>query len=259
MNQNLFATFSQTIRNLNAVELEGAPSLYEKLTIAKDGALSICYAPFEYINRQARIVIVGITPGQTQMLNAVREARRQILAGAPDEVVLKAAKATAAFSGAMRPNLTSLMDCVGLQHWLRIPSCEELFAGASHLVQTTSALRNPVFVDGANYNGTPNMTRHPLLREHLLSGLGQDAAALPSAVFIPLGDKVAEALRFLADRGVMRHEQIFDGLPHPSGANGERIAYFVGNKRREDLSPKTDGVKLDLARRDLQRRVACLP
>ena len=251
-----FKQFSSIIRSLTAADLAGDKSLNEKLRIAQDGLVEVCYAPFEYINQQARIVIVGITPGRTQMLNALRECRRQLDAGADDQQALKAAKQTGAFSGAMRPNLVALLNHVGLQHWLGLSSCEALFNEASSMVQTTSVLRNPVFVDGDNYNGTPNMITHPLLQKQLLDGFGQDAKALPEAVFIPLGDKVALALHFLADRGLIAKERILDGLPHPSGANAERIAYFLGNKERSALSRKTSPDKLDQARTGLMARVA---
>jgi len=48
------------------------------------------------------------------------------------------------------------------------------------------------------------------------------------------------------------------GLPHPSGANAERIAYFLGRKDRSALSAKTDAARLDAINRDLKKRVASL-
>lgn len=258
MQNNLFEQFSPIIRSLSAPELAGAPSLYDKLTLASEGHLRVCYAPFEYVNPNARIVIVGITPGQSQMLNALREAHRQLLNGATDEDTLKASKATGAFSGAIRPNLTGLLDAVGIHKWLGIRSCDELFLSAAHLVQTTSMLRNPVFINGENYNGTPNMTRNALLQQQLTTYFAKDVSALPDAAFVPLGDKVAEAMHFLADKGMLSRSQILDGLPHPSGANAERIAYFMGRKSRSDLSAKTNPGKLDEARENLRARVLAM-
>lgn len=258
MTNTQFKHFSPIIRSLSASELQGSTMLNEKLRIAIDGPVEVCYAPFEYINPTARIVIVGITPGRTPMLNALRECRKQLDSGSSDFQALIAAKKTGAFSGAMRPNLISLLDRVGIQKWLRISSCEELFAGQSQLVQTTSVLRNPVFVNGENYNGNPSMIRHPLLQQQLEEGFGQDAVALSNALFVPLGDKVAQALFYLADHGHLAKERILDGLPHPSGANAERIAYFLGNKARSALSAKTTPEKLDQARAELCSRVAAL-
>ncbi len=258
MQHELFKKFTPIIQTLSQSELNGAPSLNERLRITQDGPLEVCYVPFEHINTNARVVIVGITPGRTQMINAIQEARRQLDAGSDGTTTLAAAKKVGAFSGAMRPNLCNLLNHVGINRWLGIHSCEELFGNAADLVQTTSVLRNAVFFNGANYNGSPNMVRHLVLRDQLLTQFGEDAKALPQAVFIPLGDKVAEALRFIADQGLMKHERILDGLPHPSGANAERIAYFLGRKERSGLSVKTDPVKLDRVRGSMMEKVAAL-
>jgi hypothetical protein len=258
MKSELFERFSPVIRSLTSDELQGSQTLNKKLRLAEAGNLEVCYAPFEFINPQAKVVIVGITPGQTQMLNALREARRQLDQGANQNTALSAAKRTGAFSGAMRPNLVALLDHIGINRWLGIKTCDELFSTAAHLVQTTSVLRNPVFVGGENYNGTPNMTKHPVLRNQLISQFGEDARALPDAIFVPLGDKVAEALQFLAQQGLISRDRILDGLPHPSGANAERIAYFLGKKQRTNLSVKTNPEKIEVARKEIMSRVLAL-
>lgn len=253
-----FARFVPNIKSLTANDLAGTTTPNEKLRLAQSGAIEVFYAPFEYINPAARIVIVGITPGRTQMMNALREAKRQLDGGADHLCALIAAKKTGAFSGSMRPNLVALLDCIGVNRWLGIDSCDALFGKAADLIQTASVLSNPVFVNGENYNGTPNMIRHPLLREQLLTHFGQMAHSLPNALFIPLGDKVSEAMHFIADQELMDRTRILDGLPHPSGANAERIAYFLGKKQRKDLSAKTNPEKLDEARQHLIERIKCL-
>lgn len=258
MNYQLFRRFSPVIKTLSPSDLDDAVSLRQKLLLEKDGQVEVCYAPFEYINRQAKVVIVGITPGQLQMVNALREARIQLMSGAGDEQALVAAKQTGAFSGAIRPNLIALLDSIGLHKWLTLNSCGDLFGASAGLVQTTSALRNPVFIKGKNYSGAPGMTKHPLLRDQLLKYFGEDAKQLPEAVFVPLGDKVAEALYFLADKGAIRRDRILDGLPHPSGANAERIAYFLGRKEQGALSVKTNADKLDRARTRVLEQVSRL-
>ncbi len=252
MKQNLFARFAPTIRDIEICDLD------DRLLLDRDGPVSVYYAPFDYINGDAKIVIAGITPGKTQMLNALREARKQLLNGASHETALEAAKRTASFSGAMRPNLINLLDYIGVNKWLRINTCGRLFDNSTKLVQTTSVLRFPVFINGSNYNGTPDMLKHALLRRHLLEHFGAEAALLKNAVFVPLGGTVVEAFRFLAKEGLINHERILDGLPHPSGANAERIAYFLGTKPKERLSAKTDAKKLDGARELLRSRVLAL-
>lgn len=255
MDNQLFNRFAPIIQSLSVAELKGASTLFEKLALAEQGGMRVCYAPFEYVNRSARVVIVGITPGQTQMLNSLREAKRLLDRGLHGESVLKAAKSTGAFSGPMRANLTALLDAVGIQRLLGLSGSSDLFDSAAHLVQTTSVLRYPVFIKGKNYNGAPNMTKHPLLRENFMNYFAEDVALLPNAIFVPLGDKVAEALQFLARNGKLSKDRILDGLPHPSPLNGERIAYFLGGKTRTALSAKTNPDKLDEARISLRQRV----
>lgn len=258
MDKNLFTQFAPVILNLTQAELNGAPSLYSKLSLAESSDLQVSYAPFEYINPNARVVIVGITPGRQQMLNALREARRQLDLNSDPMQVLKSAKSVGAFSGDIRTHLVNLLDNVGINKWLGIPSCSALFGEFASLVQTTSALRNPVFYKGKDYNGTPNMTRNPILREQLLSHFAEDAKALPNAIFVPLGSKVTEALQFLAAQGHINSDQILDGLPHPSPQNIERIRYFLGQKPRDALSVKTNADAIDAARNAILRKIQAL-
>lgn len=258
MDIQLITLFAPIIKSLSVAELVGSDSLYEKLRMSAEGDLSISYVPFEAVNLGARVVIVGITPGKTQLVSAIREARRQLDLGASFETVLTAAKATGAFSGSMRPNLIALLDTIGLHQHLGLYSCDQLFGTHSALVQNTSALRNAVFLRNANYNGTPNMLKTPFLKRELLAGFANEARQFSGAVFVPLGAAAAGALSFLSMEGIVRREQLLDGLPHPGGANAERIAYFLGRKRRDRLSVTTDPNKLELAKASVTARVNAL-
>ena len=127
--------------------------------------VKIYYAPFEYINQSARIVLVGITPGPTQMVNANNEARRALQAGTSSEEVIRAAKSVGAFSGEpLRSNLINQLNHWGFHKWLDLSDSADLFSTSRHLVQTTSLLRYPVFVKDNDYRGAPDMIKHPLLR-----------------------------------------------------------------------------------------------
>jgi hypothetical protein len=227
--------------------------------LARAGNLGAHYIPFDYVNRAARLVLVGISPGFVQWKNAVREARRQLALGAPDDEVLRAAKYTGAFSGGIRPNLVALLDHVGLQRWLGIASCASLFDVDADLMHVTAVLRHPIFVDQKNYNGaSPNMLATPLLQAQMLDYFAHEAAGLPDAVFVPLGPKVGLALDWLATRGVLPAARILHGIPHPSGANAERIAYFLGRKDKSALSSRTNGAQIDADRLALRARMAAL-
>jgi len=258
LDTSLFEKYKGSIRNLSPTAYNENAILHDSLLLEQDGPLSVYYAPFDYTNPEARVVVVGITPGKTQMINALKEAQRQLAVGADANISLRAAKKTGAFSGSMRPNLISLLDYIGLNKWLQINSCGDLFGVASNLAQTASVLRYPVFLDSKNYNGTPNMLKHPLLRKYLLNYFGAEARDMSNAVFVPLGDKVAEALEFLVNEGFIKSDRVLAGLPHPSGANAERIAYFLGTKAKGALSSKTDPAKIDRAKLGLFARMAAL-
>src|SRR5580765_7468404 len=114
----------------------------------QQGPLQIYYAPFDYLNDRARLVVVGITPGWTQMEIAYRCARRALLNDLPFEEVNKHAKQQARFAGQMRRNLIDMLDGLGLPAVLNIDSSAVLFADSSDLLHTTSAVRYPAFVRG---------------------------------------------------------------------------------------------------------------
>src|SRR5690349_2224573 len=78
------------------------------LTLARSGDLHVAYAPFDHVAAEARLVVVGITPGLTQAVAALQEARKGLSAGHSHAQVLRNAKLTASFSGgAMRSNLVA--------------------------------------------------------------------------------------------------------------------------------------------------------
>lgn len=228
------------------------------LLIGNEGKLAVYYSPFEWLNTKAKVVIVGITPGRVQANNALVEAKRCLQAGLSDNETLRLAKQTGAFSGKMRPNLVALLDSIKLNNWLQIGSCSELFSGKQELLQTASVLQFPVFLDDENYNGTPDLLKSQLLKGLLTEHFGQMTKSLPDAVYIPLGPVPTKAMSWLANQGYLSNERVLAGLPHPSGANAERIAYFLGQKSKTDLSVKTDPVKLDAARESLLAAVSML-
>jgi hypothetical protein len=229
-----------------------------ELLLRESGSLSTYYAPFDYINLEAKIVICGITPGLQQAMLALNEAKSLLAAGEPHAKVSRAAKNTASFGGPMRKNLIRMLDYIGIAKCLGISSASSLFAEAAVLVHYTSALRYPVFVGGENYNGSPKMTTHPDLVWQLDEHLSEEFATLENALVIPLGPKVEEGLDYLAKKGSISQERILAGIPHPSGANAERISFFLDQKHHSKLSNKTNPEKLLQARKNLVDKVARL-
>lgn len=255
---HLFSRFATAIKTVDLTAVDRPSLIPPAFLLDREGALEVRYIPFETVNAGARVVLVGLTPGFTQWRNAVAEAQTQLQQGACDEQALIAAKRTGAFSGTLRPNLVALLDSIGLHQWLKVGSCGALFDQHSNVLHSTSLLRHPVTKDALNYSGAPDPTRAPFLRKQIERYFAHEARLFPNAVFVPLGPAVSAGLRWLVAEGVLSSDQIMEGLPHPSGANAERIAYFLGRKAAQDLSPKTNALVLDRARASLQIQVAKL-
>lgn len=223
----------------------------DALRMSSGGRFTTHYAPFEHINTGAKVVLLGITPGAFQAEVALSALRQALVDGADDATALVQAKKTASFSGPMRTNLVQLLDAVGVQRAIGIGSCAELFGARTDLVHFTSALRYPVFMDGENYSGTPAILRTPYLSTMVDTWLREEAAQLSQAIWVPLGREPSAVVDYLVAGGVIASDHVLKGLPHPSGANAERIAYFLGRKNRADLSAKTSADDLDEARERL--------
>lgn len=230
----------------------------EDLIIQRDGNIQICYAPFDHIERSARLVIVGITPGMTQAVNALNSLHVAKLAGKSFEEALRTAKMTASFSGPMRSNLIEMLDYIGVARLLNLKSTASLFDAGSRDMHFRSALRYPVLVDGKNYSGNPSMLKTPSLRKMVDNHLAEEAKLLPNAIWLPLGPKAEEAVLHLVGQELLARNNVLAGMPHPSGANAERIAVFTGRKPSEQASGKTDADKLLRSASRLKNQIAVL-
>lgn len=230
-------------------------ALPDSLRMARDGRFEVFYAPFDYINQNAKIVVVGITPGLSQAVKAIDTAVRLLRAGFKADDVTRQAKLAASFAGAIRTQLVSLLDHVGVNGKLGILSTSELWGVQSGLAHFTSALRYPVFDKGRNYTGT-GITCHALLVEQIDTWFAAECRALPHALFVPLGNAADAACDRMIQQGLLQEGRVLSGLPHPSPANMERIAYFLGRKSASRLSIKTNGPQLDRRREMLLAKVA---
>ena len=195
----------------------------------------------------------------TQAVNAVTAARAALGRGLPVEAVLAEAKLVASFSGgAIRNNLVAMLDAIGAARHLGAGSTAELFQPGSTAVHFTSALRYPVFVDGQNYNGTPDMLTTPILLHMVDTHLAEEARLLPKALWLPLGPKAEAAVTHLVRNGLLPAGRVLAGMPHPSGANAERVAVFLGRKDPAKVSRQTNPGPLIAAFARLTAQIANL-
>lgn len=189
--------------------------------------LEVYYTPFDYINKNAKVVIVGITPGLHQMkkaYTAVIENKHL-----SEEELLHQVKKSASFEGTMRKNLTAMLDELELPRHLGISSSSELFGTASHLVYNTSILPYAVFFNHQNFNGSrPNILKTEMLLQYVKNYFIKDISTMENTFIIPLGVNVSKVLNYF-----YKNKPILKGFPHPSGSNGHRHKQFRENK--EDM------------------------
>ena len=196
--------------------------------LGQEGKLAVYYAPLDWINAGARIVLVGLTPGWSQTKIAFEECCVALRERLSEDGASKAAKAQASFAG-MRKRLCAWLDDLGVDDWLGVGTTDELFADRRDLVHTTSLIRYPVFVgaDARNYTGYhPTPVTSPLLRSIIDEVLVPELAQLSDALIVPLGRSVAAALNAV---GVAADHCLF-GFPHPSGANGHGPSQFAAER-----------------------------
>jgi hypothetical protein len=232
-----FDRFRQAIASLPLKErgekYERAELMCSRFLLFSESGLDVYYIPFHYVNRNARVVLMGLTPGWTQMEEAFRAAKQGIAEGLQGEALFRHITRTGSFSGSMRKNLVDMLDGVGLNTRLAICSCSELFSVHDELVHFTSAVSVPIFKKRQNYQGYgPCLLQVHTLRRWLLENLAVELKSVPRAIIVPLGRVADEAIDFLDQHGLIDLHRCLTGFPHPSGANGHRKQDFEQGRKR---------------------------
>ncbi len=227
----MFEEFIDKITQLHAFEKENI--LNEKYILEDEGKLKIYYAPHnEFINTEAQILIIGITPGWTQTQIAFKTANEGLKKNIDNLDILKKCKYNSRFSGSMRNNLITMLDEIGLNRKLNISSCSEMFNEESSILHTTSLIKYPVFINGKNYTGhNPDILKNEILFKYVQNYFINELKELKNPLIIPLGKAVEEVLVYLVNNNLIDNKyKILYGFPHPSGANGHRKEIFENNK-----------------------------
>ena len=207
--------------------------LSDAFRIFAASGLGVFYAPFHHLGSSARVALVGLTPGFTQMENAFRAAKDGERLGLSGAGLFAHIDAAGSFSGPMRRNLVRMLDDIELNRRLGIPTCDDLFTGAHAMVHFTSTVSAPIFKGEQNYNGSP--LRVPLLREWVTQNFAAELRALPDAIIIPLGKHAGDAVDLLRAQGAVDAQRCLTEFPHPSPANGHLKPLFeLGRNRWRD-------------------------
>ena len=207
------------IKRLKKIDKKSVVS--KDFLVNKDGNIEIYYAPFDYINSKAKIVIVGITPGLQQMTQSFQVIK--------DGKSLKEVKDLSSFKGSMRTTLIKYMDELKINKILKIKSCESLFNLDSKYLHTTSLAKYPVFDKGKNYSGA-NILKKKILLDFIEKNFLEELKTLKKSIIVPLGNTVSSTIEYLNSKYNLKLECFLKGFPHPSGANARKNIQFKENK-----------------------------
>ena len=213
--------FLNQIRSLKKINKSTITN--KNFLIKREDNIEIYYAPFDYINSKAKIMIVGITPGLQQMLQsfeAVSEGRS-----------LKEVKDLSSFKGSMRTTLIKYLDELNINKKLRIKSCESLFNINSKYLHSTSLIKYPVFDKGKNYSGS-GLLKKKILLDFLEAHFVKELKKLDKTIIVPLGNTVSSTIDYLNNEFKLNLKCFLKGFPHPSGLNVRKDIQFKENKTR---------------------------
>ncbi|WP_440908727.1 uracil-DNA glycosylase family protein [Candidatus Pelagibacter sp.] len=191
--------------------------------IEKDKNIEIYYAPFDYVNQKAKIMIVGITPGFQQMLQSFEIINK---GGS-----LKKVKDYSSFKGSMRIGLIKYLDELKINKILKIKSSKSLFDKDNEYLHTTSLVKYPVFDKGKNYPGA-NIQKKELLMSFIEKNFLKELKQFKNTIIIPLGNTVSSTIDYLEKKYNLNLKCFLKGFPHPSGANARKNIQFKENKSK---------------------------
>jgi hypothetical protein len=213
--------------------------LVDAFRLHRDGKVEVYFMPTDGWNPASKLMLLGITPGWTQMELAYRHVGLGLAQGLEPAEARRRARYVASFGGPMRKNLVSMLDGIGLNALLGVPSSRVLFDDERTHLHSTSILRHPVFVGGKNFTGHASVvTKSALAASMVRTIFLPELAALPHALIVPMGDYVSALLKELASEKLVDPKRCLFGFPHPSGANGHRKPRY--DEQRATLAKKAE-------------------
>ena len=207
-----------SLKNINKTTVTN-----KNFLIKRDNNIEIYYAPFDYINTKAKIMIVGITPGLQQMMQSFKAVN--------NGKSLKEVKDLSSFKGSMRTTLIKYLDALKINKKFKIKSCESLFNINSRYLHSTSLIKYPVFDKGKNYSGS-SLLKKKILLSFLETHFVKELKKLDKTIIVPLGNTVSSTIDYLNDKFNLKLKCFLKGFPHPSGLNVRKDVQFKENKIR---------------------------
>lgn len=192
------------------------------------------YAPFDWVNEDADVVLIGITPGRAQAKAALKSLRGALRRGLTAPDAARVAKQAASFDGDMREIAAQLMNRFMFPKLFGLRDTAELFGSASHRAHYTSLLRYPVLhwqtkkkkgqeITGwFDYSGGDSAFSVEMLRRSIDQHFEPEIAQFKHAWLVPFGPVPAMALESMVARGLVDPDRVLPGVNHPSGTQWNR-------------------------------------
>jgi len=198
-----------------------------ELLLHRDRKIDLYFAPFDHVDPKAKLLLVSLSPTRAQLHLALTVVSQGLRGGSDIDQCLASVDIMASYATTTRANLISMAEGIDLHSALGLRSCRALFDGRPELLSATFAIPHAVFVrtpgrPGRNYSGAPPLHGHPLLSAFAVQVLAANAAMAPAALVIPMGNPALLATRMAG----LDPRRVVEGFPHPSGANGHRLADF---------------------------------
>jgi hypothetical protein len=215
-----------------------------RMILGREGRYSLQYMPFEPSSSSARLVIVGITPGTTQ-LSIAYDAVQTLLRSPPvgrsltDAEILSEVKRRAGFGGRMRENLLRMLRRFQIGRLIGVPNEEDLWNVRSDALHSTSIIPNAAFIHEEMYsNSFDDILNSNLLRGCFERDFLTSLTTLPrNAVFIALGPTPLAALEWCVGSGYLSASRVLGAFAHPSGQGGSRVNVYLGLTDPATLHP----------------------
>ena len=207
------------IKKLNKIDKDSVIS--KTFLLSKEGNIEIYYAPFDYINPKAKIVIIGITPGLQQMIQSFQSIK--------DGKSLREVKDLSSFKGSMRATLVKFLDELKVNKILKIQSCESLFNLNNKYLHSSSLVKYPVFDKGKNYSGV-NILKKKILLDFIEDNFLKELEIFQGSIIVPLGNAVSSTIDYLNIKHQLKLQCFLKGFPHPSGLNARKNIQFKENR-----------------------------
>jgi hypothetical protein len=226
-----FEFYSDAIKGLSEFDFETL--LVDDFKLCEEKNLAVYYAPFDYSNPNAKITIIGITPGLKQMEIAFRVASEGLHEDLPQVEILRNVKRSASFAGTMRSYLCGMLNALNIAKCLGLDTAEELFGSGFDMLNTMSAAKYPIFNKGLNFTGSnPPVLKSEFLTNQVLETFADMSEFPITSLIIPLGKSVEASLKMVIERQSLNLPFVVWGFPHPSGSNGHRAKQFKTNYER---------------------------